>query len=195
MMRVGVTGGIGSGKSHVCRVFEHLGIPVFYADHEVKKMYDDTPEVHAQLIKAFGEDIYNGSVLNRALLAQKVFGNSQALARLNAIAHPAVGQRFLAWAAQQKNVPYVLHEAALMFESSAYKLVDKVITVNAPAELRIQRVVQRDSCSRQEVEQRMAHQLSDEERTARADYTIICNDTTPLLPQVLAIHEQLLSPL
>jgi dephospho-CoA kinase len=191
MIRVGITGGIGSGKSYVCKVFEHLGIPVFYADSEVKKMYDDTPEVHAQLVEAFGEKIYDNEALNRKQLSQIVFGSSQALARLNAIAHPAVGKRFLAWAEQQKNVPYVLHEAALMFESNAHQLMDKVITVTAPIELRIQRVMHRDSCSRQEVELRMAHQLSDEERKTRADYTIECDNVTPLLPQVLKIHEEL----
>jgi dephospho-CoA kinase len=192
MKRVGVTGGIGSGKSHVCKAFECLGIPVFYADSEVKKMYDDTPEVHAQLIAAFGKEVYDKEILNRQLLAQKVFGNSQALATLNQIAHPAVGKRFLAWCEQQKNAPYVLHEAALLFESNAHRLVDKVIAVTAPTGLRIQRVLRRDRCTRTEVEQRMAHQLSDKERTLRADYTITCDDATPLLPQILKIHEELL---
>ena len=191
MICAGVTGGIGSGKSYVCKVFEQLGIPVFYADSEVKKMYDDTPEVRAQLVEAFGEKIYDNGKLNRKLLAQIAFGSSSALARLNAIAHPAAGKRFLAWAARQKNTPYVLHEAALMFESSAHRLMDKVITVAAPLELRIQRVMHRDSCSRQEVERRIAHQLSDSERAARADYTIDCDDSTPLLPQVLKIHGEL----
>ena len=191
MKRVGITGGIGSGKSHICRVFEQLGIPVFYTDSEAKKMYDDTPEVQAQLIETFGREIYSKGLLNRPLLAQIVFSNPQSLSKLNAIAHPAVGRRFLAWAERQGSVPYVLKEAALMFESEGYKLVNKVITVNAPAELRVQRVMLRNGCSRQEVEQRMAHQLSDEDRTARADFTIDCDDATPLLPQILKIHEEL----
>ncbi len=193
MIRVGITGGIGSGKSHICKVFECLGIPVFYADDEVKKMYDDTPSVHAQLIQEFGKEIYDGEILNRKQLAQKVFGNREALAKLNAIAHPAVSKRFLEWSERQENAPYVLHEAALMFESSAHKLMDKIITVTSPIDIRLQRVMHRDRCTREEVLQRMAHQLSDEERNTRADFVIVSNNATPLLPQVLKIHEQILA--
>lgn len=193
MLRVGITGGIGSGKSHICKAFERLGIPVFYADDEVKKMYDDTPEVHAQLIAAFGENIYSNGALNKPLLAQKVFSNSNALQKLNAIAHPAVEKRFTKWCAKQKNVPYVLQEAALMFESNAHKLMDKIITVSSPVEVRLARVAERDRSTREEILQRMAHQLSDDERSSRADFVVVSDGVAPLLPQIIKIHEALLA--
>jgi dephospho-CoA kinase len=193
MLRIGITGGIGSGKSYICKAFEHLGIPVFYADDEVKKMYDDTPEVHAQLIAAFGENIYSNENLNKKQLAQKVFSDSSALQTLNAIAHPAVEKRFTAWCARQKNAPYVIQEAALMFESNAHRQMDKVITVTSPVEVRLERVTGRDGCTREEVRQRMAHQLSDEERNPRADFVIVNDNVAPLLPQIIKIHEALLT--
>ncbi len=191
MLRVGITGGIGSGKSLVCKSFELLGIPVFYADDEVKKMYDDTPSIHEQLIATFGEDVYSNGILNKKQLAQKVFGNKEAVQQLNAIAHPAVAKRFLVWTEKQKNVPYVIEEAALIFESHADQFLNKVINVSASEVLRVKRVVLRDGATPDEVRQRMAHQLSDEERNTRADYTIINDENTPLLSQILRIHEEL----
>ncbi|MDR3188240.1 MAG: dephospho-CoA kinase [Prevotellaceae bacterium] len=191
-MRVGVTGGMGSGKTTVCRVLESLSIPVFYADREVKRLYEADAEVQASLIRAFGEDIYAGGKLNRALLAQKVFGNNAALAALNAIAHPVVANRFEEWVGRQ-HAPCVAQEAALIFESGAHTLFNKIITVNAPEALRIQRVELRDGCTRSEALCRMKHQLSDDERTARADFCIVNDDATPLLPQILKIIGEILN--
>ncbi len=157
-------------------------------------MYDDTPEVHAQLIAAFGENIYSNGALNKKLLAQKAFGDSSALQKLNAIAHPAAEKRFMEWCTRQKNVPYVLHEAALMFESNAHRLMDKVIAVTSPMEVRLARVIGRDGgCTQEEVLQRMAHQLSDDERNSYADFVIVSNNVAPLLPQIIKIHEALLT--
>ncbi|MDR0415207.1 MAG: dephospho-CoA kinase [Prevotellaceae bacterium] len=190
MMRIGVTGGMGSGKTTVCRTLEAIGVPVFYADDEVKKMYESDAEVRAQLIETFGEAVYNGGALNRKRLAEMVFGNDAALAALNAIAHPAVEKRFAAWSAQQ-SAPCVAQEAALMFESGAHRQLDKIVTVNAPEELRIRRVTQRDGCTRSEALRRMARQLSDAERAARADFCIVNDDATPLLPQILEISKKI----
>jgi dephospho-CoA kinase len=186
MIRIGVTGGIGSGKTTICRVLENFGIPVFCADQEVKSIYDDDAEVQAHLVRIFGAEIYSNGKLDRKLLAQKVFGNDAALAALNAIAHPAVAKRFGEWVKRQ-HAPCVAQEAALIFESNAHLLLDKIITVNAPEALRIQRVILRDGCTRREVLRRMRHQLSDAERTSRADFCIVNDDATPLLPQILEI--------
>lgn len=190
MMRVGLTGGMGSGKTTIGKALENLNIPVFYADKEVKDMYEDNAEVQALLVKAFGEAIYSHGKLNRQQLAQKVFGDAAALAALNAIAHPAVAQRFDRWAERQP-APCVVQEAALIFESNAHLHLDKVITVNAPKELRVQRVVLRDGCTRNEALSRMKRQLSDEERTAQADFCIVNDDVTPLLPQILNVLEEI----
>ncbi|MDR1417198.1 MAG: dephospho-CoA kinase [Prevotellaceae bacterium] len=189
MTRIGVTGGMGSGKTTICWTLESMNIPVFYADEEVKKMYEDNGEVKAMVVEAFGEDIYSSGRLNKKLLAEKVFGNAAALATLNAIAHPAAAKRVAAWVEQQ-HAPCVVQEAALMFESSAYRQLDKIVTVNAPEELRIQRVMQRDGCARHEALRRMARQLSDAERTARADFCIVNDDVTPLLPQILEFRKK-----
>ncbi|MDR0566649.1 MAG: dephospho-CoA kinase [Prevotellaceae bacterium] len=186
MMRIGVTGGIGSGKTTICRALENLGIPVFYADKEVKNMYEDDAEVQAMLARTFGEAVYRNGKPDRQLLAQKAFGSPAALAALNAIAHPAVAKRFDTWAAQQR-APCVAQEAALIFESGAHRQLDKVITVSAPQALRIQRVMLRDGCTRSEVLRRMEHQLSDAARAERADFCIVNDDATPLLPQILEI--------
>jgi dephospho-CoA kinase len=184
MMRVGITGGIGSGKTTICKALENLNIPVFYADVEVKKMYEDDAGVQASIVEAFGEAMYSHGKLNKNMLAQKVFGDAAALAALNAIAHPAVERRFAEWMKRQ-HAPCIAQEAALIFESNTHRLFDKVVTVNAPEELRIQRVVLRDGCTRDEVLRRMKHQLSDAERTSLADFCIVNDDATPLLPQIL----------
>jgi dephospho-CoA kinase len=163
---------------------ENLGIPVFYADKEAKNMYEDDAEVQALLVKAFGEAIYRNGTLDRKRLAQKVFNSASALATLNAIAHPAVAKRFDRWVAQQ-HAPCVAQEAALIFESNAHLLLNSVIAVSAPKELRIWRVMQRDGCTRSDVLRRMAQQLSDNELSSRADFCIVNDDATLLLPQIL----------
>ncbi|MDR0711774.1 MAG: dephospho-CoA kinase [Prevotellaceae bacterium] len=193
MMRIGVTGGIGSGKTTICKALENLNIPVFYADREAKNIYSDDPEVRALLVKTFGEAIFCSGKPDVKLLAQKVFGDDAALAALNAIVHPAVAKRFDGWVKQQRS-PCVAQEAALIFESNAHLHLDKIITVNAPEELRIQRVLLRDGCTRSEALRRMRHQLSDAERTSRSAFCIVNDDATPLLPQILKILEEIRNP-
>jgi dephospho-CoA kinase len=190
MMRIAVTGGIGSGKTTICKALESLNIPVFYADEEVKKMYEDDAGVRASTVEAFGEAVYSNRKLNKKLLAQKVFGDAAALATLNAIVHPAVEKRFAEWVERQC-APCVAQEAALIFESNAHRLFDKILTVNAPEELRIQRAMLRDGSTRGEVLRRMKRQLSDAERTSLADFCIVNDDATPLLPQILEVCRSL----
>ncbi|MDR3329455.1 MAG: dephospho-CoA kinase [Prevotellaceae bacterium] len=190
MMRVGITGGIGSGKSLVCRALQSFGVPVFYADSEVKQMYDSDEEVRRLLVAAFGEEAYAGGKVNARRLAQLAFADSGRLAALNAIAHPALARRYAAWAERQE-AAYTVIEAALLFEADIQRLLDKVATVSAPEALRVARVAQRDGCPPSEALRRMAHQLTDGQRSALADITIVNDNATPLLPQILRLHEAL----
>ena len=194
MLKIGITGNIGGGKTTVSKVFEVLGIPVFYADDAAKKVMVDDPELIAGLKKAFGDDAYiDDGTLNRKHIASIVFNNEKKLAKLNSIVHPAVFRAFDTWAAQIKNAPYVIKEAALLFESSSYKMCDYSLMVSAPLELRIARVMQRDGLSRVEIESRNARQLPEQQKLKLADF-VICNDDTVLvIPQVLELHQHFLA--
>ncbi len=191
MLKVGLTGGIGSGKTFVANIFAHLGIHIYYADVEAKKLYDTDQILLQQLRETFGSCIFDGNILNKKALATIVFSDSGALAKLNNLVHPAVEKHFNAWVTQQ-NSPYVIQEAAILFESGFNKFMDKTIVVAAPEELRIERVVKRDNVSAEEIRKRMQHQLPQDKLINMADYTITADNATPLLPQVLGIHNQLL---
>lgn len=192
MLKLGITGGIGSGKTTVCRLFELLGIPVYYADEESKKLLEDK-KVKEQVLKSFGTSILNDEGrIDKKKLAGIVFNNKEQLEKLNAILHPAVGQHFELWLKKQDS-PYILKEAAILFESGAYKQVDKVLTVVAPLELKIQRTMKRDGVSKEQVETRIQLQMSDEEKVKRSDFVITNNEQELLIPQVLAIHKQLVN--
>jgi len=193
MLKLGITGGIGSGKTTVCRLFELLGIPVYYADDESKKLLEEDQLVKEQVIKTFSDSILNDlGTIDRKKLAAIVFNNKEQLEKLNAILHPAVGQHFENWLKKQ-NAVYILKEAAILFESGAYKQVDKVLTVVAPLELKIQRTMKRDGVSREVVEKRIELQMSDEEKIKRSDFVIINNEQELLIPQVLSLHKQLIN--
>lgn len=191
MLKVGLTGGIGSGKTFVANIFAHLGIHIYYADIEAKKLYDTDQALLQQLRDTFGNHIFDGNTLNKKALATIVFANSDALAKLNSLVHPALEKHFNTWLTQQHS-PYIIQEAAILFESGFDRLMDKTIAVTAPDELRVKRVVKRDNVSAEEVRKRMQHQLLQDKLIGMADYTITANDVTPLLPQVLDIHNQLL---
>ena len=191
MLKVGLTGGIGSGKTFIANIFARLGIPIYNSDIEAKKLYDTDTILLQQLRETFGSVIFENDKLNRKVLASTVFSNSEALAKLNALVHPALEKHFSTWTAQQHS-PYIIQEAAILFESGFNRLMDKTIVVTAPDELRIQRVVNRDGVSTEEVRKRMQHQLPQEKLIGLADYTITADDATPLLPQVIGIHNQLL---
>lgn len=190
MKIVGITGGIGSGKSTVCRVFHSLGVPVFNADDEAKELYHDN-EVREKVTALLGKNAYKNDELDRAYVASKVFSDKERLAELNSIIHPAVQQRFEDWCSSQSGHAYVLKEAAILFEAGSDKGTDAVIMVSAPHELKIKRVMQRDGVSAEQVEKRMKNQWKDEEKIKRATYVIYNDEEQLVLPQVLKVHEEL----
>lgn len=190
-LKIGITGGIGSGKSTVCKVFKALGIPVYHADDSARTITDRNPEVIAQIKQAFGDDMYANGLLNRPKMAALVFNNPEELAKLNSIVHPAVRAELPVWLEANKNAPYMLYEAAILFESGAYKLVDKSILVAADEEARIQRVMQRDNVGREEVLNRVKNQWPDKEKLELANYVIWNEGNEPVIAQVLALDKLL----
>lgn len=192
MITVGITGGIGSGKSTVCRVFGVLGVPVFSSDEAGKRAMSTDLTVRDRLVEAFGSAIYSQGTLDRKALADRVFNDPAAMARLNAIVHPAVREAFASWAAEQ-HAPYVLNEAAILVETGAYKQLDHLIVVEAPAAERVRRVMLRDGVSSAEVQARMNNQANDAQRAAVA-HTLVRNDGhTMVIPQVINAHRRLLA--
>ncbi|OXA91167.1 dephospho-CoA kinase [Flavobacterium hercynium] len=168
---IGLTGGIGSGKTTVANYFQEMGVPVYIADDGAKKVMQ-SEEVIEKIKITFGENIFEEGVLNRANLADIVFNNAEELKKLNAIVHPAVKKDFQAWLLQHKKYTYVIYEAAILFESGSYKDCDVIITVTAPEEIRIERVLKRDNTTRAQVLSRMNMQLNDEIRISKSNYVI-----------------------
>jgi dephospho-CoA kinase len=193
MLKIGLTGNIGSGKSTVARVFEILGVKIFYADAEAKKVMTTDEELIGGIKSAFGIEAYfpNGD-LNRKHIANIVFKNEEELKRLNAMVHPAVFKAFDEWAKAHTNQPYVIKEAAVLFESESYKHCDKALLVSAPLEMRLKRVMDRDRVSRAEVEAREARQFTEERKKELADYILYNDDTQLVIPQILELHRQFL---
>jgi dephospho-CoA kinase len=189
MLKIGLTGNIGSGKTTVGKIFELLGVPVFYADDAAKKVMV-TDEILVKGIKsAFGDQAYfEDGTLNRKHISAIVFNDAAQLAKLNALVHPATFRAFDAWVKNISGVPYILKEAALLFESDFYKSCDYSIMVKAPLERRIQLVMQRDGLSRDEIEKRNANQFSEDKKVQLADYVIINDDSQLVIPQVLELH-------
>ncbi|MBK7183001.1 MAG: dephospho-CoA kinase [Bacteroidetes bacterium] len=191
MIKVGITGGIGSGKTTVCKLFELLGIAVYYSDDEAKKILDGDSTVKSELLKLLGPTILNEfEEIDRKKTASIVFSDTTKLASLNAIVHPAVARHFDEWCKNQSS-PYILKEAAILFESGANKQVDKTILVTAPLQLKLSRVMARDKTTETEVLKRMANQLPDEEKIKLSDFFIQNNEEDLLIPQVLLVHHQL----
>jgi dephospho-CoA kinase len=190
MIIAGITGGIGSGKSTACAVFEQLGVPVYYADAESKKLFLNE-EIKSLLKTKFGEEIFINGEVDRKLLAALVFSNAAKLKELNSIMHPAVKKHFEEWCRVYSAHPYVLKEAAILFESEAYKGVQKIITVTAPMDIRINRIIKRDGISKAEVQKRISSQMNDEEKISRSDFHILNNEEELMIPQILKIHKEL----
>lgn len=192
MIKVGITGGIGSGKTTVCKVFELLGVPVYYADIEAKQILDSNLEVKNNIINTFGNSVLNDEEkIDKKKLASLVFNNKENLEKLNSIVHPAVREHFENWLKQHSTQKYILKEAAILFESGSYKLVDKVIAVVAPLELKISRTMQRDKVTQSEVELRISNQLNDDEKIKRSQFVIHNDEQQLLIPQILNIHDQI----
>ncbi len=200
---IGLTGGIGSGKSMVAKVFESLGIPVFNADAIAKEIMNTNAMIKSKLMDAFGNEVYsttidkNGNVtetLNRSYLSKLVFSDPFQLEILNAIVHPITIQAAIDWAAAQ-SAPYVIKEAALFFESGSVNGISKIIGVSAPKSLRIHRVMKRDQCTKEEVEKRMTQQIEETIKMKLCDFVILNDDQHLVVPQVVALHEKLLDEL
>ena len=194
MLKVGITGNIGSGKTTVSKIFEVLGIPVFYADDEAKNVMVNDAILIDAIKKTFGAQSYfDDGTLNRKHIAAIVFDNDAELAKLNAIVHPATFRAFDNWLPKYTNSPYILKEAALLFESDSFKLCDKTIMVTAPLDMRVKRVILRDGLSEEEILKREANQFTEEKKTGLSDFVIKNDNVELVIPQVLKLHELFLS--
>lgn len=195
MLKIGITGGIGSGKTTICRVFEVLGVPIFYADVVAKDiMVKDRILIHGMQQTFGAESYFDDGRLNNKYISNIVFNDPQELAKLNALVHPAVFRAFDQWVSGIRgNVPYILKEAALLFESRSFEMCDKSILVTAPMDVRLARVMQRDGVTEAQVRARMDKQFSDEQKQALADYFIHNEEHRSIIEQVLALHAQFLA--
>jgi dephospho-CoA kinase len=200
---IGLTGGIGSGKSTVAKIFANLGVPVFDADNAAKYIMNTSPVIKEKLMDLFGTEVYTQEnikdpnselIINRAYLSQIVFSDAYKLEQLNAIVHPITIQAALDWSLNQ-NTPYVIKEAALFFESGSIAGVHKIIGVSSPKMMRINRVMKRDHCTKEEVEKRMKHQIEESLKMKLCDWVIVNDDQQLVLPQVVALHEKILATL
>ena len=191
MLRIGLTGGIGSGKTTVAKIFELLQVPVYYADEASKKLYHTDPDLMREIKKHFGDAVYEGSMLNRSKLAAVVFADPKKLDLLNELVHPPTIRDAEAWMREQK-APYIIKEAALIFESGSASGLDYVIGVRTPQHLRIKRVMDRDGTDREQVLARMRRQIDEEIKMRLCDFIIENNEQVLLIPQVLQLHQHLL---
>jgi dephospho-CoA kinase len=192
MLIIGITGGIGSGKSTISNIFKVLGIPVFDADSAAKTIMNTNEPLKQQLQQKFGDEVYINGMLNRKYLADIVFKDAYQLELLNALVHPVAIQAGLQWAAQQ-TAPYIIKEAALLFEAGSAFNLNYIIGVYAPQALRIQRVMYRDNITREEVQNRMNKQIDEEMKMKLCDFVIVNDEQQMVIPQVLKLHEQFLS--
>ena len=190
MYKVGITGGIGSGKSTVCAILAEFGVAVYDSDSSAKRLMNEDNTLRERLVERFGSEVYCVEGLNRIYLAERVFGNPEELKALNAIVHPAVMDDFDRWALEQEG-SYVVLESAILFEASLDRRVDVSVAVMAPEELRIERAMQRDGAQREQIVARMNNQISDQERVERAKYTIVNIDIDNLRSDVEQLHRRL----
>ncbi|WP_166964387.1 dephospho-CoA kinase [Yeosuana marina] len=191
MIEVGLTGGIGSGKTTVAKEFGALGIPVYIADEEAKKLMITSKTIKRKLIELFGEEAYLDGKLNKPFIASIIFNDKTYLERMNAIIHPQIASHFKKWK-QKQDAPYVIKEAAILFENGSYKKLDVIITVTAPKELKIKRLLRRDDTTEEKIESIMKNQWSDDEKIKRSQYVINNVELAKTKQEVLKIHRQIL---
>ena len=189
--KLGVTGGIGSGKTSVCKVFNVLGIPVFSTDAEAREIMDNDKDIINRIKSIAGKDVYANGSLNRTELANIIFNDYSLLEKVNSLIHPVVYNNFMIWELEQ-DAPYVILEAAILFESGADKLVDRIATVVTPVEERVERVIQRNNISRAQVMERIRNQMDDDSRIKLSDYVIANSESDMIIPAILNIHYELL---
>ncbi len=192
MITVGLTGGIGSGKTTVAKAFEALGIPIYIADEQAKALMVKSKVIKRKLIALFGEEAYINNQLNKPFLSKAIFNNKSLLEQMNAIVHPRVGRHFEKWVAKQ-SAPYVIKEAAILFENGSYKHYDYIITVTASKSVRIERVMQRDNTTKEKVLSIMKNQWEDVEKIKHSHFVIENNNLETTKKQVLSIHKALIS--
>ncbi|RLD86527.1 MAG: dephospho-CoA kinase [Bacteroidetes bacterium] len=191
MIKVGLTGNIGSGKSTVCKIFETLGVPVFYSDVQAKKLYQ-RQVVKEELFKQFGDSVFNHlKEVDFKKLAAVIFSDRELLNFINRLIHPLVFKSYHKWLDEHQQYSYTLHESAILFEHHLEKRFDKTIVVYCPQTIRIQRVVKRDGISENEVLKRISNQMNDQLKNSLADFVIVNNDTNMILPQIMEIDQQL----
>lgn len=191
-LSIGLTGGIGSGKSLVAEFFRFLGVPVYIADIEAKNLMSHSESIRESLIATFGESVYlESGELNRPELAKIIFRDIRALKKVNAIVHPQVRQHYQEWLQEQSQASYVIQESAILFDTGFYKNFDKIITVTADADIRIKRVMERDACTKESVLERMSKQISEQEKIDQSDF-VIYNTSELVIPQIISIHKQLI---
>jgi dephospho-CoA kinase len=192
VFKLGITGGIGSGKTSVCRVFEVLGIPVFSADHVASSLMASDSTIIRGVNSIAGKDLYSNGSLDKMELASMIFNNKVLLAKIDHLVHPAVFSNFRKWVMEQ-TAEYVIMEAAILFESGGSKLVNKTATIMAPVEERIIRVIERSQLSREQIVERMKNQMTDEERMQLSDYVIDNSENAMIIPSILKIHADILN--
>ena len=190
MITVGLTGGIGSGKTFIAEIFQQLDVPVFFADEIAKNMYN-RDDIKSQISAIFGDNIYISNAIDKAKLAKMIFNDQAKLDTINHIIHPAVEKEFQNWSDSMSSTPLVIKESALLFETGNYKNLDATILVVAPMKLRIKRIMKRDGSDEQQVSDRMNKQWKDRQKTPLADYIIINDEQNLVVPEVIKVYNQL----
>ena len=190
-MKIGITGGMGSGKSFVCSIIENLGYPIFYSDKEAKWLMENNASLIAEMKKIVGNNAYTNNKINKEEIRKYIFDSAEKRKKINEIVHPAVAQHFDHWAQQFKSNSLLFNESALLIETGSYKRFDKIILITASQDVKIKRLIQRENVSKEEIRMRMNSQLSDEVKKDHADYIIENNETDFLLPKIFTIIDQL----
>ncbi len=191
MRCIGLTGGIGSGKSYVAKIFQNLDVPIYKADNQARYISDNNPAVISKIVSLFGKDAYTNGMLNRQFIGGMVFDDSSLLKKLNEIIHPEVEKDFKNWCSENINSAYIIKEAAILFETGSYKNLHSNILVVAPEEIRLDRVKRRDKVNPDQIRKRMQNQWTDSKKRKLADYVIVNDGKSLILPQVIQIHNRI----